>query len=120
MKRKNLEFLSTVKKMVIERSGNRCERCGIDFDEDFPGEFHHIIPTIHDGENIIENCSLLCHDCHLIAPNIKDKKDLLIYKHFFLRFASFKEAAQYYKVDNRLDLYTKIAFDIEKIKKEKS
>jgi hypothetical protein len=62
----------------------------------------------------------LCRDCHIAVPNVKDKRDSLIYKHFFLRFASFKEAAQYYKVDNRLDLYTKVALDIAKISKKKS
>jgi hypothetical protein len=119
MKRKNVEFSSVVKKKAIERSGNRCERCGLDFDENYQGEFHHIIPIVHGGNNTIENCSLLCHVCHLTAPNIKNSKDLLIYKYFFLRFASFKEAAQYYKVDNRFDLYVKVALDIaELLKKE--
>lgn len=120
MKRKNLEFSSSVKKKVIERSGNRCERCGVDFDEDYSGEFHHIIPIVYRGNNTIDNCSLLCRNCHITAPNVKGKRDLLIYKHFFLRFASFKEAAQYYKVDNRFDLYTKVALDIAKILKKKS
>ncbi|GEM_PF-1837012 len=120
MKRKNLEFSDSVKKKVIERSGNRCERCGTDFDEDFRGEFHHILPIVYGGDNISDNCSLLCHNCHLVAPNVKDKRDLLIYKHLFLRFASFKEAAQYYGVTTRFDLYTKVALDITKISKKKS
>lgn len=92
-KRKNLEFPVDVKKKVLERSENRCERCGIDFDEDFTGEFHHIIPIVYEGYGRIENCSLLCCDCHRIAPNVKDTKDILIYRAYFLRFASFKEAA---------------------------
>lgn len=109
-----------MKKKVIRRSGNRCERCGVDLDEDYTGEFHHIIPIVFGGNNTIANCSLLCRDCHITAPNVKDKRDLLIYKHFFLRFTSFKEAAQHYKVDNRFDLYTKVALDIAKISKKKS
>jgi HNH endonuclease len=115
MKQKNLEFPTSAKKKVTERSGNRCERCGIDFDDDFIGEFHHIIPIIYGGNNGIDNCSLLCHNCHLSAPNVKDKRDLLIYKYFFLRFASFKEAAQYYRINNRFDLNIKIAQDIAKM-----
>lgn len=103
-----------MKKKIIERSGNRCERCKIDFDDDFKGEFHHIIPVCFGGNNDINNCSLLCKKCHDVAPNIKDKKDLLIYKYYFLRFASFKEAAQYYNIDDRLELYLAVAKDISK------
>jgi hypothetical protein len=112
MRRTKLEFPSDVKRKVKERAGNRCERCGIDFDEGFEGEFHHIIPIVYGGDNSIGNCSLLCHNCHSVAPDLKRKKDLLIYEHYFLRFASFKEAAQYYGVDNRFDLYIKIAQDL--------
>lgn len=118
MKRKKLEFPASVKKNVTKRSGNRCERCSIDFDEDFKGEFHHIIPIICGGNNSVKNCSFLCHDCHLVAPNVKNKIDLLIYKYLFLRFASFKEAAQYYKVNTRFDLHVKVALDIAKISKK--
>jgi len=120
MKRTSLEFSSAVKKKAIERSGNRCERCSVDFDEDFIGEFHHINPIVYGGDNSFENCSLLCHNCHMTTPNVKDKGGILIYKYFFLRFASFKEAFQYFKVDNRYDLYTKVALDIAKISKKES
>ena len=109
-----MEFSNNVKNKIKKRSNNRYERCGIDFDNDFVGEFHHIIPIIFGGKNDIKNCSLLCHNCHLIAPNIKDNKGLLIYKNYLLRFASFNEAAKFYEVDNRFDLYIKIAQDIAK------
>ena len=108
------EFPSQIKKKVIKRSGNRCERCGIDFDDDFKGEFHHIRSVVFKGDSNIDNCSLLCHDCHRAAPNIKNEDDLILYKHYFLRFASFKEAAKYYGVDSRLSLYAKLAQDIAK------
>lgn len=115
MARKNRsEFPVAVKKKVIERSKNKCERCGIDFDDDFTGEFHHIIPVVFGGDNSIDNCSLLCNNCHRAAPNIRSKEELLIYKYYFLCFASFKEAARYYGVDNRFDLYIKVALDIAK------
>ncbi|MDI6887512.1 MAG: HNH endonuclease signature motif containing protein, partial [Candidatus Thermoplasmatota archaeon] len=78
------EFSLSIKKKVRERAGNRCERCGIDFDEKFKGEFHHIIPVIYGGTNDLDNCSLLCYHCHLIAPNLKSEKDLLFYKYYFL------------------------------------
>ena len=118
-RKKRPEFPSDVKRKVTERSGNRCERCGIDFDDGFTGEFHHIIPVIFGGDNRMGNCSLLCRNCHRAAPNIKSEKELLIYKYYFLRFASFKEAARYYGVDNKFDLHIKVALDIAKKSKKK-
>ena len=116
---KRLEFSVSVKKKVMERSGNRCERCGIDFDEDFKGEFHHIVPVLFGGVNSDDNCSLLCFNCHRMAPNIKNKDEIPIYHHYFIRFASFKEAAEYYDVDNRFDLYIKVALDIATISQKR-
>jgi len=37
MKKKRPEFPSDVKRKVIEISGNRCERYGIDFEESYAG-----------------------------------------------------------------------------------
>jgi len=119
-RKKRPEFPSDIKSKVMERSGNRCERCRIDFDDDFKGIFHHIIPVIFGGNNSVGNCSLLCDNCHRIAPNIKSEEELVMYKHYFLRFASFKEAAQYYKVDNKFDLHTKAALDLAKKSKKES
>ncbi len=113
-KKKRPEFSNVIKMKIMKRSGNRCERCGIDFDDNFKGEFHHIVPVIYGGKNTLDNCALLCKKCHYIAPNIKNKNDLFIYKNYFLRFASFKEAALYYGVNNRLDLYIKFALDMQK------
>ena len=118
-KKKRPEFATDVKRKVMEKSGNKCERCGIDFDDDFKGEFHHIIPVVFGGKLTTDNCSLLCKNCHRIAPNIRNKDEMIIYTDYFLRFASFKEAAQYYDVDNRFDLCIKAAFDISKIYKKK-
>ena len=118
-RKKRPEFPSDVKKKVMERSRNRCERCGIDFDEGFTGEFHHIIPVVFGGDNSIDNCSLLCNTCHRIAPNIRSEEELVMYKHYFLRFASFKEAAQYYGVDNKFDLHIKATLDVAKRSKKK-
>ncbi len=113
-KKKRPEFYTSIKREVIRRSGNRCERCGIDFDDDFKGEFHHIKSVVFKGDTNIDNCSLLCRDCHRAAPNIKNEEDLVLYNYYFLRFASFKEAAEYYGVDSRLELYVKIAQEIAK------
>lgn len=119
-RKKRSEFPLTVKKKILERTGNRCEWCGIDFDDDFEGEFHHIIPIINGGKNSIENCSLLCPNCHYVAPNLKGTEELPIYYHYFIKFASFKEASKYYNVNTRIELYQKIAQDIAKINKRTS
>lgn len=104
-------FPPDVKRKVRRRSDNRCERCKIDLDEG-SGEFHHIVPLAYGGANDPENCSLLCSDCHRIAPNVKTERDRLIYDKFFLRFASFKEAASYYDADTRLGVYLGFAFEL--------
>ena len=114
MNRRKKEFQTSIKKKVIERSGNKCERCCVDFDDDFKGEFHHIKSIVFGGDNSLGNCSLLCKKCHDLSPNVNDEKDLLIYKYYFLRFSSFKEASLYYNVDNRMELYVAIAKDIAK------
>jgi hypothetical protein len=117
MEKKRKDFPQKIKRIVLKRADNRCERCGVDFDEKFQGEFHHIIPVVYGGSNSEENCSLLCRNCHLVAPNIKHKEDMIIYRYYFLRFASFKEAAQYYGVESRFEVYFKIAMDIAKVLK---
>ena len=73
MSMRKKEFPNQVKKKVIERSNNRCERGKIDFDDHFKGEFHHIIPVVFGGGNELNNCSLLCKNCHYALPNIKNK-----------------------------------------------
>lgn len=103
----------------MERTGSKCERCKVDFDENFKGKFYHIIPVIFGGDNSESNCSLLCKNCHRIAPNIRNKDELLIYNNYFLRFASFKEAAQFYNVETRFDLSIKAALDVSKVYKNK-
>ena len=118
-RKKRSEFTSDVKRKVMEKTGNKCERCGIDFDDDFKGAFHHIISVVFGGDNGIDNCSLLCNNCHRIAPNIKNEKERIMYNHYFLRFASFKEAAKHYKADDKFDLQIKAALDLAKKSKKK-
>lgn len=111
-RKKRPEFSNVTKRIITERSGNRCERCGIDFNDSYKGVFHHIIPVCFGGDNHIDNCSLLCDDCHKKAPNIKNMDEKIIYTDYFLKFPSIKNAMEYYEVDNRFDLYLKAAFDL--------
>jgi len=75
--------------------------------------------VIFGGGNDADNCSLLCSTCHSIAPNAKNCMDLLIYYKYFLRFSSFKEAAQYYCEDMKLGIYLKFALELADSKIEK-
>jgi hypothetical protein len=113
-KRKRPLFPARVKTAVRQRTGNRCERCGRDFaegDGEPHGEFHHIIPVYCGGTESIDNCSLLCYSCHRAAPDIKVRYERVMYDLYFLRFASFKEAAQFYGVTNRFDLMVELIKD---------
>jgi hypothetical protein len=105
MKRQHLDFSTQIKKKIRKKTRYRCESCGNNFDEKFQGDFHHIFSLFHGDDSTEKNCSLLCHDCHLVAPNIKSPENLSIYRSYFLRFTSFKEGAQYYGVNTRLELY---------------
>jgi 5-methylcytosine-specific restriction protein A len=50
-----------VKLRVHERSGGKCQKCGVDA---FIGEYDHIIPIILGGENRESNLQKLCAPCH--------------------------------------------------------
>jgi hypothetical protein len=117
-KKKRREFPIGIKRLVMMRSGNRCERCNSDFNEGFTGEFHHIIAVSDNGDDSIENCSLLCRNCQKAAPRVLNEIDKMIYKHYFLRFASYREAAAYYKAENKMELYVKLAQDIASFSEE--
>ena len=47
---------------------NRCWRCGYER----PTERCHVIPASLGGSDTPSNYRLLCHDCHLEAPNVAD------------------------------------------------
>jgi len=54
-----------------------------------------------------------------VAPNAKDELDLLIYRRYFLRFSSFKEAARYYGEDTKLGVYVKCALELAEREKNR-
>lgn len=62
-----------IKRYLIERAGNKCEKCGWNqlnlFTNKIPLELHH-----KDGDyrnNNEENLELLCPNCHSLTPNYK-------------------------------------------------
>ncbi|MBD1866474.1 HNH endonuclease [Leptolyngbya sp. FACHB-541] len=57
---------ASLRRLVIQRAGNRCEYCGISQIGQV-ATFHidHIIPVVAGGETIAENLALACVSCSL-------------------------------------------------------
>lgn len=62
------EFTPKTKALAFERSGGRCEKCGCKL---MPGEFQydHTHPAAAGGDNGLDNCRVLCNDCHDAKTN---------------------------------------------------
>lgn len=69
-KRKSIqEFSSLTKLKAFARARQKCERCGAQLDVDAKQkavlpEFHHRLPAQEGGTAELENCQVLCYDCH--------------------------------------------------------
>ena len=72
------DFTNKVKKSALERSKFKCERCWSIYDL----EFHHKLPLSMGGNSTLENCVVLCHNCHSFAP-----KDPILFEKYFIKFA---------------------------------
>ncbi len=64
-----------IKKHLIEKRGNKCEKCGLDLwqDKNIPLEVHH-----KDGDrtnNSEDNLILLCCNCHALTKTWRGKKN---------------------------------------------
>ena len=54
-----------LRRMVVERAGERCEYCRIQQrDSLYVHEVDHIIPVKHRGETALDNLCLACLDCN--------------------------------------------------------
>lgn len=88
---RNEEFPQNVRGEALRRCGNKCERCWSSRDL----EFHHKVPIARSGMSNLENCVVLCEQCHSRAP-----LDSVVFDNLFMRFASPKELVIHYEVDN--------------------
>jgi 5-methylcytosine-specific restriction endonuclease McrA len=64
---------AATRSMVRQRSGNRCEYCGILQEQMSAAAFHvdHIIPKQHGGSDDPSNLALACYHCNLRkGPNL--------------------------------------------------
>jgi hypothetical protein len=63
----------SIKSIVRERAGNRCEYCQLHQEDSPLAILHveHVIPRKHGGADDLENLSLACIDCNLHkGPNL--------------------------------------------------
>ena len=57
------EFPPRIRAAAFERCGGRCEGCG---EKVMPKQFayDHVLPDWLGGEPTLDNCCVLCNDCH--------------------------------------------------------
>ena len=58
---KRVEFSEAVKAAAMLRCGGKCEQCG---DKLYKPEYDHVTPAGLYGAADLENCMVLCVDCH--------------------------------------------------------
>ncbi|TAG06931.1 MAG: HNH endonuclease [Cytophagia bacterium] len=74
IQKRNLEdFTISLKKIIFERDGFECARCGKNKINYPDAEFHidHIVPKDEGGKAILENGQVLCSRCNFIKKNTK-------------------------------------------------
>lgn len=107
------DFPKLIKNLALKKADYRCERCWSKRDL----EFHHTLPIKLGGKSIVDNCIVLCHNCHNIAP-----RDLFLLKNYFLKFASTKEMINYYNVEDEDEaikaLSKNLTIDYKKLRKK--
>lgn len=62
-----------LRRLVVERAGQRCEYCLLHRDHQTSVSFHveHITARQHGGQDLAENLALACHRCNLRkGPNL--------------------------------------------------
>jgi len=63
------EFSTITENFALGRQSALCGMCGLDFRKDGIPNFHHILRCADGGDNTLDNCVVLCEDCHYVAHN---------------------------------------------------
>ena len=71
---KRIEFPKRIKMLAALRCEGRCEQCG---DKLMPGraEYDHITPCGLGGTAELDNCKVLCPDCHYLKTHKRKDGD---------------------------------------------
>jgi hypothetical protein len=87
------DFPKKIKDKALKRSKFKCERCWSSRNL----VYHHRIPVSRGGASLLDNCIVLCSNCHSIAPEGELALKL------FIEFASPKEMIKHYGVKTELE-----------------
>lgn len=63
------EFTRLTQDFALGRQAALCGMCGTDFRRDGIPNFHHVLPCNCGGSNNLDNCVVLCKECHYAAHN---------------------------------------------------
>lgn len=66
------EFPTKVKVSAFDRSGGKCEHCGIAIRPGNGPNYDHRVMDAIGGEPTLENCQVLCRACHGLKTNTED------------------------------------------------
>jgi 5-methylcytosine-specific restriction enzyme A len=58
------EFSVKTQMAAYERCKGICEECARDFTPSNPAEYDHVIEDYYEGGNGLDNCRVVCRDCH--------------------------------------------------------
>ncbi len=71
IERKLSDFTEEQKKIILERDGYKCVKCGRGKEDGMELHIDHIKPKDLGGEAIIENGQVLCSRCNFLKKNLK-------------------------------------------------
>lgn len=71
VERKPEDFTEEQKKIILERDGYKCVKCGRGKEEGMELHVDHIKPKDLDGKAVIENGQVLCSRCNFLKKNLK-------------------------------------------------
>lgn len=74
--RKRQEFSRKTKAEAFARAKGKCEDCGVKIRPANGPEYDHRIPDAIDGGNSLENCVVLCFNCHSKKTDEEDKPQI--------------------------------------------
>lgn len=88
------QFNDSHKKFVTYRQDGKCGNCQKDLAEEIDIAFHHILNQKDGGAGIIENCVMLCGQCHLHVHNENFQQSVLVYRQQF-KYANWERNSEY-------------------------
>ena len=66
------------RRIIFNRDGGRCQRCGINMELD-ECHIHHIKPRARGGDHSLTNLVTLCRSCHPLMPGHEHMKEVVSY-----------------------------------------